>query len=265
MTRGMVGGIIMAVVAYIVALPLTMPAAIAWDWLGRPNVPGELVEPHGTLVDGGAAAYQLRGQQRAHGIRWTWQASDLLSGGLGIVLKGRVGEGRLETRLRYGPFGSVRLRDLDANLVLPTVIRLLELPEYATLVAGQLSGTFPDMTVGAGGEIVGAHGTLTWREAVIKVGGSRTSLGDVSVQVRSRDNASGVRGELSSRDADLALSGEFTVSASGEMEGQVEAQDASEGGLDAAWLRATPLLKAEPIAFQGHILRGGFRWIDNAR
>ncbi len=231
------GFFLFALLAYAVALGLTLPAERVYAWLGP--VDGVQVGGlSGTLWRG--EAQLVAGGQRIERLQWRFRPAALLGGRVAFALEAEHAAGQVATVAALGPGGELVLQDVSLDLDAHT-------PALADLTGfdwhGRISGGFSRITFD--GERIGsAEGRLMWQQAGVELA-EVVELGDLVADVGDRDGRLTIR--LSDAGGPLAVEGELVRGQPGQLSADVEITPRAE---------APPVLR-DSLSLMGRTERDG--------
>jgi Bacterial type II secretion system protein N. len=182
---------VLGIVAYLVFLLVTLPAAYAYGVLASRLAPLSLYGVGGSIWSGTAEAARVR-DFTAQDIRWHVQPLALFRAALEVDVRLRTGgetvSGLLGRRLNHALYAA----DVDGSLPVDILIILLHLSFPPQSLDGTLLVKL-DRLVIKDGIIQEAAGSITWKDASVSIT-TPVSLGDVQMHMQNTDQ--GVLGTL---------------------------------------------------------------------
>jgi general secretion pathway protein N len=203
------GLILLGLVAYIVFLLISLPAAQAWAWFGG-QVPVQAFGISGTVWQGQAALVSQQ-DRRLEAVQWEVRPSSLLLGQLRANVQARMADGRLRGDVAVSPGGRFTARQLRLDMPATELVQWagLSLP---VRVEGQLDTLMQDLVVN-GPRIIRADGLVSWHGAAISFGSSALPLGNLALRLE--PGADGTSGVLTSHDGPIEIGGKLNMTPDG--------------------------------------------------
>lgn len=189
------------VLAYILFLVASTPATTAYLFNEQlPHV--KLQGLKGTLWNGSAQRVIISSKHILDDVSWSFCAWRLLTGELCLELDAYYQDNPFYGQVGKGLGGSVRVRDLVADIDAKTLGKLLEIP------LGELSGNLSIEVASASwnqGSAPTADGLITWNDAAITVA-ETAKLGTMSIVLSESDNFP-LNATITNKGGDIAIDG----------------------------------------------------------
>lgn len=199
----------LGLVAYLVFLIATLPAARAWAWFGN-QIPLAGYGLTGTVWSGRAAVFQDE-VRRLEAVQWELHPLQLLRGRLGVDLRARLpDEGRLRGELSLAP-GGLEAENLRVDMPAPALLRWAEI-QLPVRIDGRFEAAMQALTV-EGQNLTYADGILNWNDASLNLGRQPLPLGNVALRLQPADGA--IIGKLMNQNSPLQLNGELRLTPDG--------------------------------------------------
>ena len=172
----------LGLLAWLVFLLVSFPAARAWAWWGA-NVPGvQVASVQGTIWRG-----QLRGVSydnfSARSVSWELAPLSLLRLRASLDLDVRLEDGFVTSQILAAPSGTVKLSDLQGQVALPVLAPMLELPP--NMVEGQVNFGFERVLIDDLPRQ--AQGRATLNQAGFRIGRRLTELGNYVADIHTNE------------------------------------------------------------------------------
>lgn len=230
MKKRVIGLSVLGLLAYLLFLIATLPAARAWAWFGD-AVPLRAYGLDGTLWSGQAAVLQDQ-VRRLDAVRWNLEPSELLLGRLAADVQARLpAEGRLSGEFQLTP-DTLRARQLRMNLPATTLLEWAQI-RLPVKVDGRFESSMQGLAVREG-KLIDADGIINWHNAILRLGSQPLPLGNVALRLTPGEDA--ILGKLVNQGSPLELGGDLRLTPDGRFVLDIKARLAGEA--DAATQRA---------------------------
>ncbi len=196
--KGWLGYSVIAVVAYLVFLLATFPAAQAYGFMGKSAWPLRLYGVEGSVWSGGATDVVV-GDAALSDLTWQWRPTGLFRGRLEYLLAVSEQADRGRGTLGRAWNGKLTLRDADlpVSLIKPYLGPMV--PPLAGRVRLEL-----DARLKEGQQLQSLQGEIIWKDAAVNLGGP-LALGNVGVAIETTEQ--GIRAQLANEEGPLRLDG----------------------------------------------------------
>lgn len=203
--------VLLGLVAYIVFLLISLPAAQAWSWIGS-HVPAQAFGLSGTVWHGQAAVVIQQGR-RLEAVQWDLKPASLLLGRLRANVQARLPNGRLRGDFAVTPGGRFAAQQLRLDMPAPELLQWAGLSSKLPVrVEGQLDTLMRDLAVN-GPRVERADGLISWHGAAIRFGSAPLPLGDLALRLE--PGTGGTNGTLTNQGGAIDLGGTLRLSPDG--------------------------------------------------
>lgn len=207
--RGLTLGLL-GLLAYLIFLVATLPAARAWAWFGE-SVPLQAYGLDGTLWHGRAAVMQDE-LRRLEAVQWEIRPLSLLRGNLSAEVQARLpGDGRLRSTVHLRP-NRLRAEDLRLELPAPLVLTWAGIDRLPVTVDGRFESLLRELVL-VDERLLRADGLLSWNSATLALGRQPLPLGNLALRLRPGEDA--ILGTLTSQGGPLSLDGDLRLAPDG--------------------------------------------------
>lgn len=200
---------VLGVVAYLLFLLPSLPAAQAWRLL-EGQVPARVFGLGGTIWDGQAAVV-IQGNRRLEAVQWDLQPSRLLLGELGANVRARLPGGRIRTDAVVSP-GGFTARDLRLEMPAADLVKWAGMTQLPVRVDGQFDALMRELEV-EGKLLQRADGLVSWNNAVVRFGSAPLPLGNMALRLEPATG--GTNGTLSNDGSPIDIGGTLRLSPDG--------------------------------------------------
>lgn len=194
----------LGLLAYLIFLAATLPAAHAYPLLKERLAPLQLYGVQGTLWSGRASDADLKAYRLGR-LNWQLNPWALLLGRLEIAWTARKENGTAQGRIARTLTGKVRISDLTADIPVSELGGLANLGQVRP--DGVLRVKLSEVTMD-GHLLVAAHGTLAWENARVLTS-QAVALGNFILNIDT--GAAGITGTLLDKGGPLKAQGVLTV------------------------------------------------------
>lgn len=204
------GLLLVGIVVYLLALALTLPAALAWRWTAEqwPAARGvEVGGVAGTLWSGEAVAIRRDALELGE-LRWRLRPGGLLGGALAYDLELAALEGHAAGSLHLRP-AAATLRQWRATLPASRLRELL--PRLPLALDGQLVLDLQELQIDRAGGVRAIAGTLGWLDAAAGLS-EPLALGDLRAELSRADDGA-VLAEISDQGGPMRVQGQLRLAA----------------------------------------------------
>lgn len=197
----------LSVVTFAVCAAVWAPAPYVLALARRTVAPGLLAsKPHGTLIDGGAAALHVRHVTLWH-VHWRLKPTALFAGRLALRVSADTAHGHGSTLLEINAFGRQTLRDTAVHTLLADIIAAAN--RGALPLQGRVNIQLADVNI--------VQGRITAARGIVKLQGLQWTLerpplvlGSFQVRLKPLPKG-GVEGVLKDMNAAIRLAGQLTL------------------------------------------------------
>jgi general secretion pathway protein N len=196
-------------VAYLVFLVFTMPAAPVVSWLSPAENNVRISGVSGTLWSGQALAVET-GKLGLQDLQWHFRPMALFTGALEFALSARLGAERVHARAGVSLLGNKRLTQVQGRVSLDDVLKRLAVRQVATAGLLQLD---LDKVLLNDGSLPLMEGSVSWKPARI-VAPVELDLGGAELNMHMEGD--GTVGDLEASGGQLLVQGKVELNADGQ-------------------------------------------------
>lgn len=202
---------LLGLLAYVLFLLLSLPAAQAWSWVSS-QVPAQAYGLDGTVWNGQAAVVLQQGR-RLEAVQWQLKPASLLTGRLRADIQARLPDGRLRGEITVSPGGRLAARQLRLDMPAPELLQWAGLSGRVPVqVAGQLDALLRELAVDDT-RLEQVDGLLNWHNAIARFGNIGLPLGDLALRLEPATG--GTNGTLVNQGGAIDLGGTLRLSPDG--------------------------------------------------
>jgi len=198
--------VLVGLVAYAVFAASSLPARLAYDWVGDRLGVLSLYGVYGTLCQGGARSVSLQHKELGS-VAWVCQPQALARGRFEYTLdlQRQAHRGTAYVAANWNGTLAVRGRGVPMSMLIPLLGRV-SLP-----LGGSVSADLDQIRI-RDGQLTAGQGTIDWERAVLTFE-TPVELGTISVSLDS--DAEGVQGRLSDAGGPLGVDGTLQLRSGG--------------------------------------------------
>lgn len=202
--------IISGIIAYLVFLIISIPAAPVLSQLHRYLPEISIQGVSGSLWNGSAAAITINRQQTLNNTDWRFNGWHLFKGEISAHINTHYQQQAVSGDFDAHPSGKITARNVNATMDAATLAQLARIP------LAQFSGSISlkiDQLEWQQGQVPRATGRLQWNSAAVTVS-ETAKLGDIVITL-TENKTQPLHANISNQGGDIKLEGEANVSEDG--------------------------------------------------